>query len=87
MTKEKIEASIDGRAYSKEVENDLNSKAYGLFGSGMGKAFLQYLENLTMQNIHALNTPAEQLSHYEGQRWTVALIKARCEMGRKLSDQ
>jgi hypothetical protein len=53
----------------------------------MGKAFLQYLENLTMQNIHAPNTPAEQLSHYEGQRWTVALIKARCEMGRKLSDQ
>jgi len=87
MTKEKIEGSIDGRAYSKEVENDLNSKAYGLFGSGMGKAFLQYLENLTMQNIHAPNTPAEQLSHYEGQRWTVALIKARCEMGRKLSDQ
>ena len=87
MTKEKIEGSIDGRAYSKEVENDLNSKAYGLFGSGVGKAFLQYLENITIHNIHSTNTPAEQLSHFEGQRWTVALMKARCEMGRKLSDQ
>ena len=87
MTKQKAEGSIDGRAYSKEVENDLNSKAYGLFGSGVGKAFLQYLENITIHNIHATNTPAEQLSHYEGQRWTVALMKARCEMGRKLSDQ
>ena len=44
MTKEKIDLSVDGRAYTKEVENDLNSKAYALFGSGVGKAFLQYLE-------------------------------------------
>ena len=45
MTKQKVEASIDGRAYTKEVENDLNSKAYALFGSGVGKVFLQYLEH------------------------------------------
>ena len=86
MTKQKVEASIDGRAYTKEVENDLNSKAYALFGSGVGKVFLQYLENLTIHNIHGANTPPEQLSHFEGQRWTVALIKARCEMGRKISE-
>ena len=86
MTKEKIDLSVDGRAYTKEVENDLNSKAYALFGSGVGKAFLQYLENLTIQNIHSAATTSEQLSHFEGQRWTVALMKARCELGRKISD-
>jgi|TARA_R100000329_G_scaffold33397_1_gene31148 hypothetical protein len=86
VTKQKVEGSIDGRAYAKEVEDDINSKAYGLFGSGVGKAFLHYLDNLTINNIHAPNTPPEQLSHYEGQRWVVALIKARCEMGRRLSD-
>ena len=86
MTKEKIDLSIDGRAYTKEVENDLNSKAYALFGSGVGKAFLQYLENITIQNIHSATTTSEQLSHFEGQRWTVALMKARCELGRKISD-
>ena len=34
--KEKINFSIDGRGYRKEVDEDLNSKAYGLFGSGIG---------------------------------------------------
>ncbi len=87
MKKQKVEPSLDGRAYPKEVEDDLNSKAYGLFGSGMGKAFLQYLENLTIQNINPPNTPAEQLSHYEGRRWAVALMKARCELGKRISEQ
>ena len=86
MEKKKIETSVDGRAYPKDDENDLNSKAYGLFGSGIGKSFLQYLENLTINNIHSSNTPSEELSHYEGQRWTVAIIKARCELGRKQSE-
>ena len=51
MTKEKINASVDGRSYTAEVEADLNSKAYALFGSGVGKSFLQYLENITTNNI------------------------------------
>ena len=42
--KERINASIDGRMYPKEVDKDLNSKANGIFGSGIGKDFLQYLE-------------------------------------------
>jgi hypothetical protein len=77
MTKEKIDLSVDGRAYTKEVENDLNSKAYALFGSGVGKAFLQYLENLTIQNIHSAATPSDQLSQSqmrvrkENKRWLI----------------
>ena len=86
MEKQKLDLSVDGRAYTKDVENDLNSKAYALFGSGVGKAFLHYLENLTINNIHAANTSSQELSHFEGQRWTVALIKARCELGRKISE-
>ena len=38
--------------YRKEVDEDLNSKAYGLFGSGVGKDFLQYLESITTNNIY-----------------------------------
>ena len=83
MTKEKINASVDGRSYTAEVETDLNSKAYALFGSGVGKSFLQYLENITTNNIHSSGLGIEHLAHFEGQRWIVALLKHRTEMGRK----
>ena len=83
MTKEKVNASVDGRSYTTEVETDLNSKAYALFGSGIGKLFIQYLENITTNNIHSSGLGIEHLAHYEGQRWILALIKHRIEMGRK----
>jgi transcription antitermination factor NusA-like protein len=83
MTKEKANASIDGRSYTTEVEADLNNKAYALFGSGIGKLFIQYLENITTNNIHSSGLGIEHLAHFEGQRWVVALIKHRTEMGRK----
>mgnify|MGYP000014666340 FL=1 len=81
--KEKINVSVDGRGYSKEVDKDLNSKAYGLFGSGIGKDFLHYLESLTTNNVYPAGTGIETLAHAEGSRWLVAIIKARCEQGRK----
>ena len=86
MTKQKGTVSIDGRGYTRGVEADLNSKAYALFGSGVGKAFLGYLEGLTTQNIHPPGTNIEVLAHAEGSRYIVAIMKARCEMGRKQSD-
>ena len=86
MTKEKIHVSCDGRGYSSDVEADLNSKAYALFGSGVGKAFLQYLESISTQNIHPAGTNIEVLAHAEGSRWVVAIMKARCEKGRKQVD-
>jgi len=81
--KEKISVSADGRGYTKEVEADLNSKAYALFGSGVGRDFLQYLESLTTNNIHAAGVGIETLAHAEGSRWIVAIMKKRCELGRK----
>ena len=51
MNKEKAVKSLDGRAYSPEVEADLNSKANALFNEGIGKSFLQYLENITTNNV------------------------------------
>jgi len=86
MTKEKINASIDGRSYTAEVEADLNNKAYALFGSGIGKQFIQYLENITTNNVHGAGLQIESLAHFEGQRWVVALMKHRTEMGRKNGD-
>lgn len=86
MTKEKINASVDGRSYTTQVEADLNNKAYALFGSGIGKQFLQYLENITTNNIHGPGVGIENLAHFEGQRWIVALLKHRTEMGRKNGD-
>tara|TARA_R100000773_G_C4213478_1_gene112515 strand:+ start:336 stop:608 length:273 start_codon:yes stop_codon:yes gene_type:complete len=83
MNKEKVVKSLDGRAYSPEVEADLNSKANALFNEGIGKSFLQYLENITTNNVHGAGLGIETLAHFEGQRWIVALIKARCEIGRK----
>lgn len=84
--KEKINASIDGRGYTKEVDQDLNSKAYGLFSSGIGKDFLSYLESITTNNVYPAGVGIETLAHAEGSRWLVAVIKARCEKGRKQSD-
>ena len=80
------EISVDGRGYSRDVEADLNSKAYALFGSGVGKAFLQYLEGITTNNIYPAGTDIETLAHAEGSRWIVGIMKARCEKGRKQSD-
>ena len=83
MAKQKGTISIDGRGYTRDVEADLNSKAFALFGSGIGKAFLAYLEGLTTQNIHPPGTNIEVLAHAEGSRYIVAIMKARCELGRK----
>ena len=87
MAKEQINVSIDGRGYTREVEADLNSKAYALFGTGVGKAFLQYLESITTNNIHPAGANIETLAHAEGSRWLVAVIKKRSELGRKQSGQ
>lgn len=86
MSKDKINVSFDGRGYTREVEADLNSKAYALFGSGVGKAFLQYLEGITTGNIHPAGTNIETLAHAEGSRWLMAIIKKRTELGRKQGD-
>ena len=84
--KEKINVSIDGRGYSKEVDKDLNSKAYALFGSGVGRDFLSYLESITTNNIYPAGVGIETLAHAEGARWIVAIMKKRCEIGRKQHD-
>ena len=83
MAKEQLNVSFDGRGYTREGEADLNSKAYALFGSGVGKAFLQYLEGITTNNVHPAGTNIETLAHAEGSRWLMAVIKKRTEMGRK----
>ena len=83
MSKQRGTISVDGRGYTSDVEADLNSKAHGLFGSGIGRDFLQYLESITTQSIHPAGTNIEVLAHAEGARWVVAVIKARCEKGRK----
>jgi hypothetical protein len=83
VAKEQLNVSFDGRGYTREVEADLNSKAYALFGSGVGKAFLQYLEGITTNNVHPAGTNIETLAHAEGSRWLMAVIKKRTEMGRK----
>ena len=87
MKKEKINASVDGRSYTTEVEADLNNKAYALFGSGVGKLFLQYLENITTGNIHGAGTTSENPAHLEGQRRILALIKHSTELGRRNGDR
>lgn len=84
--KEKINVSPDGRGYTKEVDQDLNSKAYALFGSGVGRDFLQYLESLSTNNIYGPGVGIETLAHAEGSRWIVAVIKKRTELGRKQGD-
>ena len=86
MAKQKGTISVDGRGYTRDVEADLNSKAYALFGSGIGKDFLTYLESLTTQSIHPAGTNIEVLAHAEGSRYIVAIMKARCELGRKQHD-
>ncbi len=86
MAKEQVNVSFDGRGYPREVEADLNSKAFALFGSGVGKAFLQYLEGISTNNIHPAGTNIETLAHAEGSRWIVAIMKKRSELGRKQND-
>lgn len=86
MAKEQVNVSFDGRGYPREVEADLNSKAFALFGSGVGKAFLQYLEGISTNNIHPAGTNIETLAHAEGSRWIVAIMKKRSELGRKQGD-
>jgi len=81
--KEKASVSVDGRIYTKETEKDLNSKAYALFGSGIGRDYLSYLESITTNSIHPAGVGIETLAHAEGARWLVAIIKKRTELGRK----
>lgn len=86
MAKERVDVSIDGRIYPKKVDEDLNSKAYGIFGNGIGRDFLSYLESITTNSIHPAGVGIETLAHAEGARWLVAVIKKRTEKGRKQHD-
>jgi len=86
VSKQRGTISVDGRGYTGDVEADLNSKAFALFGSGVGKAFLQYLEGISTNNIHPAGTNIETLAHAEGSRWIVAIMKKRSELGRKQND-
>jgi hypothetical protein len=81
--KQHAEVSIDGKVYAKETEKDLNSKAYALFGSGIGRDFVSYLESITTNNVYPAGVGIETLAHAEGARWLMAIIKKRSELGRK----
>jgi len=87
VSKQRGTISVDGRGYTGDVEADLNSKAYALFGTGVGRDFLQYLESITTQSIHPAGTNIETLAHAEGSRWLMAIIKKRTELGRKQGER
>lgn len=73
--------SIDGQAYSRAVEDELNQLAVGTFGQPPGKRFLEYLESLTLRRALLPAASDAELRHLEGARWLVGVIRSRVTQG------
>jgi len=83
VSKNNTVASCDGFAYTKDSEDNLNGVAVRVFNTEAGIEFLNYLENITINNINGSAIDESSLKHIEGQRWIVGIIKRRLFLGKQ----
>lgn len=74
---------IDDFPSSHETENRLNSIAAGIFSTGAGIEFLEYLRRITLSRGFEPSVPSSVLHWAEGTRWLTMVIIARVKQGQK----
>jgi len=64
-----------------EQEKELNEDMAQVFRGAQGKAVLDYLKSLTLNNVAGPGIEPNSLMHLEGQRFLVAVIDRRIQAG------
>ena len=75
--------TIDGYSRPREKEEYLNSIAPGVFSTGGGREFLNYLRSITMNHVAPGWLSNEELHYLEGARWLVGIIMRRMVLGQQ----
>jgi hypothetical protein len=74
---------VDGVRRIKARERELNELAAAAFAGDAGARFLQYLRSITIHNVNGPGVAEKELLHLEGQRYLVAIIERRVDLGRQ----
>jgi hypothetical protein len=69
-----------------QAESKLNKMFYSAFKGGDGKASLNYLKQISIYSIGGPGIVPDTLMHMEGQRFIVAEIERRIELGKAISN-
>jgi hypothetical protein len=74
---------VDGVRRKKTRERELNELAAAAFASDAGARFLKYLRAITINHVNGPGVAEKELLHLEGQRYLVAIIERRMDLGRQ----
>ncbi len=77
---------IQNRRGQSEAESKLNKQFAAVFRRGAGKNVLNYLKQISIYDIGGPNMTSEHLFHKEGQRFIVAEIERRIQLGKETGD-
>lgn len=72
---------LDGLGLPPDVSDRVNRLANHVFGTQQGQDFLAYLKNVAMNRPRGPGIDGDTALHLEGQRWIVALIMKRVQLG------
>jgi|19_taG_2_1085344.scaffolds.fasta_scaffold03898_6 hypothetical protein len=79
---------IKSRRETKKSEEvaKLDKMYYAAFKTGAGKAVLNHLKQISIYSIGGPGIEPNALMHYEGQRFIVAEIERRVELGKDIAN-
>lgn len=74
---------VDGVRRKRTHERELNELAAAAFAGEAGARFLKYLRAITINHVNGPGVAEKELLHLEGQRYLVAIIERRMDLGRQ----
>lgn len=77
----------DGVMRPIETERELNLVFARMLGTRDGKRALEYLRSITIFNVRGFGVSTQELLHLEGQRFAVAVMERRAELGKQRKPQ
>jgi len=75
--------TVDGYPRAPKVEAKINLSIVATLGTAAGKDVMDYLESITIKRVNGPHVSDAELRHLEGQRYIVALLSTRIELGHK----
>ena len=77
---------IKPRRGTREAEKKLNKMYADAFKRGSGKAVLNHLKQISIFSVAGAGIDPNSLLHLEGQRYIVAEIERRIELGKAITN-
>jgi len=79
--KQKNVLGPDGKVYSPEANEKLNTAFLACFRDRSGDVVLDYLRSITLNTVSGPNLDSNALIHQEGQRYLFQIIQQRVQQG------